>query len=114
MNGPTEKPHANPKIEPTFSANTVSDSTSLTVQPALMSNGTSYVTTDFLEAKIGQMKAEMTTLRQARESGNIVKFAKEHRRDPKGDADAFNATLEAMAGKSKAVPVASKKRNPDD
>ncbi len=56
----------------------------------------------------------MTTLKQAREQGKIAQFAKEHRRDPKGNADTFNATLEAMAGKSKAVPAASKKRNPDD
>jgi hypothetical protein len=56
----------------------------------------------------------MTTLKQARERGEIAKFAKEHRRDPKGDAVAFNATLEAMAGKSKAVPATSSKRNPDD
>lgn len=56
----------------------------------------------------------MTTLKEARESGNLAQFVKEHKRDPKGSADAFNATLEAMAGKSKAVPAASKKRNPDD
>jgi hypothetical protein len=56
----------------------------------------------------------MTTLKEAREIGNLAQFAKEHRRDPKGDATAFNRTLEAMAGKSKAVPATSKKRNPDD
>jgi hypothetical protein len=56
----------------------------------------------------------MTTLKEAREKGEIAKFAKEHRHDPKGDATAFNATLEAMAGKSKVVPAASSKRNPDD
>ena len=56
----------------------------------------------------------MTTLREAREAGNLTQFVKEHRRDPKGSADAFNHTLEAMAGKSKAVPATSKKRNPDD
>lgn len=56
----------------------------------------------------------MTTLKEAREKGEIAKFAKEHRRDPKGDSLTFNRTLEAMAGKSKAVPAASKKRNPDD
>jgi hypothetical protein len=60
------------------------------------------------------METNLTTLREAREKGEIAKFAKEHRRDPKGDAAAFNATLEAMAGKSKAVPAASKKHNPDD
>lgn len=56
----------------------------------------------------------MTTLKEARDKGEIAKFAKEHRRDPKGDAAAFNRTLEAMAGKSKAVPAASKKHSPDD
>lgn len=56
----------------------------------------------------------MTTLKEARESGNLTQFVKERRRDPKGSADAFNHTLEAMAGKSKAVPAASKKRNPAD
>jgi hypothetical protein len=56
----------------------------------------------------------MTTLKEARETGSIAQFAKEHRRDPKGNATAFNHTLEAMAGKSKAVPATSKKRNPAD
>jgi len=55
----------------------------------------------------------MTTLKEAREKGEIAKFAKEHRRDPRGDTIAFNATLEAMAGKSKAVPATSSKRNSD-
>jgi hypothetical protein len=56
----------------------------------------------------------MTTLKEARETGKLAQFAREHRRDPKGDATAFNATLKAMAGKSKVVPAASSKRNPDD
>ena len=56
----------------------------------------------------------MTTLKQAINDGQLATFVKEHRRDPKGDATAFNGTLAAMAGKSKAVPAASKKRNPDD
>jgi hypothetical protein len=56
----------------------------------------------------------MTTLKEARDAGNITQFVKEHRRDPRGSADAFNATLGAMAGKSKAVPATSKKHNPDD
>jgi hypothetical protein len=55
----------------------------------------------------------MTTLKEACESGNLAKFVKEHRRDPKGDANVFNATLPAMAGKSQSVPAASSKRNPD-
>ena len=56
----------------------------------------------------------MTTLREARDTGQLAQFVKEHRRDPKGDTAAFNGTLEAMAGKSKAVPAASTKRNPAD
>jgi hypothetical protein len=56
----------------------------------------------------------MISLKEAREAGNLTQFVKEHRRDPKGNADAFNVTLEAMAGKSKAVPATSSKRNPDD
>lgn len=56
----------------------------------------------------------MTTLKEARDNGKLAQFVKEHRRDPKGDATAFNGTLETMAGKSKAVPAASKKRSPDD
>lgn len=46
----------------------------------------------------------MTSLKEAREKGELAKFAKEHRRDPKGDAAAFNRALESMAGKSKPTP----------
>lgn len=60
------------------------------------------------------MENALTTLREAREKGDIAKFVKEHRRDPKGNAADFSMTLEAMDGKSKAGPAASKKRNPDD
>jgi hypothetical protein len=56
----------------------------------------------------------MTTLKEAGETGTLAKFAKEHRRDPKGNATAFYATLRAMAGKSKAVPATSQKRNSAD
>ena len=49
----------------------------------------------------------MTTLREAREKGEITKFAKERRADPKGDKARFNATLAAMARTSKAVPATS-------
>ena len=56
----------------------------------------------------------MTTLRDARESGKIGDFIKEHRADPKGDADRFNATLTAMARKSKAVPATSNEAGSDD
>ncbi len=56
----------------------------------------------------------MTNLKEARDSGKLAQFVKEHKRDPKGDADAFNQTLGSMAGKSKAVPAASKKAGRDD
>ncbi len=49
----------------------------------------------------------MTTLREARDSGKIANFIKEHRADPKGDSDRFITTLTAMARKSKAVPATS-------
>jgi hypothetical protein len=56
----------------------------------------------------------MTTLKEAREAGKLAKFVKEHRRDPKGDATAFNHTLQAMAGKSKPVPKTSSADDPAD
>lgn len=55
----------------------------------------------------------MTTLKQARESGEIDRFVKEHERDPKGDADQVNRTLKAMARTSKEARAASKKGNRD-
>ena len=56
----------------------------------------------------------MTTLKQARETGELAQFVIEHRRDAKGDAAAFNQTLDAMAGKSKAVLATSKKADHGD
>lgn len=56
----------------------------------------------------------MTTLKDAQKQGKVAKFAMEHRRDPKGDEDAFNRTVAAMAGKSKAVPKASPPDDCDD
>jgi hypothetical protein len=56
----------------------------------------------------------MTTLKEARETGALAKFAKEHRRDPKGNATAFNQTLKAMAGKSKPVLKTSSADDPAD
>jgi hypothetical protein len=44
-------------------------------------------------------------LREARNKGEIAKFVKEHKRDPKGDATAFNSTLEAMAGSGIQLPL---------
>lgn len=56
----------------------------------------------------------MTTLREAREKGEIQTFIKEHHADPKGDSDAFNRTLVSMAGKSKEARKASSAGNADD
>ena len=56
----------------------------------------------------------MTTLREARESGKLNQFIKEHRADSKGDAATFTATLQAMAGKSKPVPETSCEPHSDD
>ena len=49
----------------------------------------------------------MTTLRKAREVGKLYQFAKDREADAPGDEAAFNATLQSMAGKSKAVLEAS-------
>jgi hypothetical protein len=56
----------------------------------------------------------MTTLREARESGKLKEFIKEHSADPKGDPDAFNRAVQAMARKSPATRKASPRGNPDD
>lgn len=55
----------------------------------------------------------MTTLRQARDTGKLDQFIAEHRAET-GDADAFNATLQAMAQRSKAEPEASSPEHADD
>lgn len=49
----------------------------------------------------------MTTLRKARDTGNLKQFAADHESDPPGDEDAFNRLLGSMAGTSKAAPAAS-------
>ena len=56
----------------------------------------------------------METLRQAREQGKLDQFAKDHEADAPGDEAAFNAALQSMAGKSKAVPATSKPGRSDD
>lgn len=56
----------------------------------------------------------MTTLKEARQRGQIDQFIKEREADAepkKGDADAFSRAVEAMAQTSKAAPKASKKGN---
>lgn len=56
----------------------------------------------------------MKTLRQARAAGKLDQFAKDHEADAPGDKAAFNRALQSMAGKSKAVPGASKPGRSDD
>ena len=56
----------------------------------------------------------MTNLKQARDQGKLDQFAKDHDTDAPGDEAAFNAALQSMAGKSKAVPAASKPDRSDD
>ncbi len=54
----------------------------------------------------------MTTLKVAREEGKLDEFIAEREAEAKpkrGDADAFNRAVEAMAQTSKATPKASKK-----
>lgn len=54
----------------------------------------------------------MTTLREARDSGDLTKFIAEREAEAARDGDpkAFNRTLAAMAGTSKAGPATSKPR----
>jgi len=56
----------------------------------------------------------MTSLREAREKGILDQFIAEHENDAPGDQKAFDATLSAMAGKSKSKPETSKPDCPDD
>lgn len=49
----------------------------------------------------------MTTLKEARDTGKLDQFIAEHETDSPGDEALFNATLQAMAGTSKAAPAAS-------
>jgi hypothetical protein len=54
-----------------------------------------------------------TTLKQARDAGKLDQFIAE-REAHTGDEDAFNATLQAMAGTWKAEPEASFPGTGDD
>ena len=56
----------------------------------------------------------MTTLKEARKQNKLSEFIKEHKRDAKGDANALEATLRSMAGKSKEAPAASSRDGSDD
>ena len=59
----------------------------------------------------GRGGIEVTTLREAREKGKLDEFIKEHKGDPKGDPEAFNRAVRAMAQTSKEAPKASSRRN---
>lgn len=48
----------------------------------------------------------MVSLKRAVEQGKLAQFIAEHEGEI-GDADAFNLTVQAMAGTSKEVPAAS-------
>lgn len=55
----------------------------------------------------------MISLREAIDQGKFDQFIAEHEGET-GDQEAFNRTVEAMAGKSKEAPVASKPDDCDD
>ena len=57
----------------------------------------------------------MTTLREARDTGKLAEFIAEREAGAArvGNKDALNRVLEAMAGKSKAVPKTSKQERDD-
>lgn len=59
---------------------------------------------------------KMTTLRKARDTGKLAEFIAEREAEaaPAGDADAFNLTLQSLAGKSKEAPAASPPDGSDD
>lgn len=54
------------------------------------------------------------TLAEARRTGRIDEFIQDHDGDQPGDEEAFNRAVDAMAGKSKAAPAASKRRRSGD
>lgn len=56
----------------------------------------------------------MTTLRKALADGKLDQFIAERDSDAPGDDAAFNRALEAMAGKSKEAPAASRPRRSGD
>ncbi len=56
----------------------------------------------------------MRTLAEARKSGTLADFAKEHDADLPGDEEAFNRALQSMAGTSKEAPEASSPPDCDD
>ena len=51
------------------------------------------------------------TLAEARKQGKLDQFIAEHENDAKGDKDAFERTVTAMAGRSSKARPASPKRS---
>jgi hypothetical protein len=56
----------------------------------------------------------MATLRKAREEGKLEEFIAEREDQPPADQEAFDATLNSMAGKSKSEPETSPPECADD
>ena len=56
----------------------------------------------------------MTTLRKALEEGKLAEFIREREGQPPADEEAFHATLNSMAGKSKPAPETSDQNDCDD
>ena len=54
----------------------------------------------------------MGTLKEARDEGNLDKFAEAHDADPPGDGEALEQTIRSMAGTSSALgnPARGRKR----
>lgn len=55
----------------------------------------------------------MTNLKQARESGKLAQFVKDHKGE-QGNPDEFNRTVASMAQTSPEVPKASDRPDHDD
>jgi hypothetical protein len=56
----------------------------------------------------------MITLREALERGQLDRFIAERKDQPPADQEAFEATLNSMAGKSKSEPETSPPECDDD
>ena len=60
------------------------------------------------------VKRQVISLRGARDQGKLGDFIAERQSDAPGDQAAFDATLKAMAGRSKEAPTALKPECGDD
>jgi hypothetical protein len=59
-------------------------------------------------------KPSRLTLAEARKQGKLDEFIAERENEATGDLDAFDQTVEAMAGRSSEAPKASARDCPDD